>query len=296
MKERGTIQLADQVPIMSGLGYTLPRMEINMVRFLNAAILMMLIGASVSGADAPRPATVIEISQPIVRAGVVGTVNDIGTKLERPFRQKVTEPSINHWADLEMPPAIGEKPDPKKVEEEKKVRAQDLAKAKAYTLAGQVGEYVGWFGILRNSTSDAKGEHAELLLQHCHYDDMSDPDIQVVSIYGGGDFRALVAGAADNIPSLSLVRVYGKVSKGKDGLPEVTADYIRVWDWGLFTFMDYGIDKTNETWRAMCHVKKDDIYTPHPSADYYEAVLGKRPPAEKGKARGKGSAFSSAPD
>jgi len=248
--------------------------------------LSVLIGVVVicSGADAPEAVTVIEVSQPLARAGFVGTVRESSSKLERPFREKVTEKEVNHWAELDVPPAEGEKEDAQQLAAKKKAQAEEMAKAKAYSLAGQAGEYVGWFAIVRKASWDEGQKRTELLLQHCYYDGLSDPGIQVVSIYGGGDFRALVRDKAKNIPLLSLVRVYGKVAKGKDGLAEVTAEYVRVWDWGLFTFMDYGIDKTNETWRKMRHVEGDKIYVPHPSGEYYESVLGKR---EKGEGGGK---------
>lgn len=86
---------------------------------------------------------------------------------------------------------------------------------------------------------------------------------------------------AKEVPLLGLVRVYGKVSAGKDGLPVVAADYVRVWDWGLFTFMNYGIDRTNEAWRKLRRIDGDAVYTPRPTEKYYEEVLGKREGAGK---------------
>lgn len=41
----------------------------------------------------------------------------------------------------------------------------------------------------------------------------------------------------------------------------MTAEYVRAWDWGLFTFMDYGTDKTNPKWRALRHLDGPDVYT-----------------------------------
>jgi hypothetical protein len=69
-----------------------------------------------------------------------------------------------------------------------------------------------------------------LLVEHKYFDGLCDPDLQIVSVYGAGDFTASIRAEADKIPMLSLVRVYGKVSKAKDGTPRVEADYVRVWD------------------------------------------------------------------
>jgi hypothetical protein len=238
-------------------------------------------GTPVFGADAPPSKTIIELSKPQPQGRGLGTAGYRPTETEAPFEAKVTETPINLWAGLEIPPPFGERPDPKKEAEEKKRREDDLAKAKNYSLAGQAGEYVGWFGIVRGSSWNEGSRKSELLIQHCYSDGLSDLHIQVVSIYGAGDFRAVLADRATNVPSLSLVRVFGKVVKGKDGTPEVSAEYVRVWDWGLFTFMDYGVDKTNPTWRARRQIEADNIYTPRPTPAYYESVLGKREPSKK---------------
>jgi hypothetical protein len=71
------------------------------------------------------------------------------------------------------------------------------------------------------------------------------------------------------------------VSAANDGVPEVNAEYVRVWDWGLFTFMDYGVDKTNPKWRALRHVDGPEAYTSTPTPQFYENVLGRREPAAK---------------
>jgi hypothetical protein len=260
--------------------------EVGMKRILFPCVVW--IGVFAFGADAPTARTVIEISQPMAGRGEgLGTAGYAATEQERPFQKKVTEQPIDHWAGLDVPPPEGEKPDPKQVAEEKKRKAEELARAKRYSLNDQAGEYVGWFGIVRGSSWNESQGRSELLLQHCYSDGLTDLHIQIVSIFGAGDFRALVADKAKNIPLLSLVCVYGKVSAGKDGVPDVTAEFVRVWDWGLFTFMDYGIDKTNPKWRAMRKVRGEDIYTPRPSEKYYQAVLGKREPSPKDEAPAK---------
>jgi hypothetical protein len=241
---------------------------------------LSLLALPIFAADAPPPKTIIEISQPApeLNIPILGTTGYAATEQERPFQKKVNEAPINHWAGLEVPPPEGEKPDAKQEAEDKKQQAEELAKAKAYSLVGSAGKYVRWFGIVRGSSWNEAQQRTELLVQHCHSDGLSDLHIQVVSIHGAGDFRALVTNSAKDIPSLSLVCLYGNVSTGKDGVAEVPAEFVRVWDWGLFTFMPYGIDKTNPKWRALRQIKADEIYTPRPTQKYYQAVLGKREP------------------
>jgi hypothetical protein len=234
-------------------------------------------GVASAGDEAAKGGTtVIELSKPKPAPGFLGTVGDAATEAEKPFRQKVNEPAVNHWAGLEVPPAEGEKVDPKQKAEDDKRRAAEGKVAKAYTLVGQAGRYVGWYGIVRKATYDKASGRTTLLVQHCYSDGLSDAHIQVVSIYGAGDFRAVVVGEAREVPALALVRAYGTVAAGKDGVAEVSAEYVRVWDWGLFTFMNYGADRTNKAWTDLRRIKGDDIYTPRPDTKYYEAVLGKR--------------------
>jgi hypothetical protein len=253
-----------------------------MKRLFCIIVQVLLSSGFAFGADAPQTRPVVEISQPLPPAHFLGTVSYASTERERPFLAKVTEKPLDLWAGNPMPPGIDVKEDPKAAAEEKKNQQEQLARAKAYTLANQAGEYVGWFGIVRKSSWNEAAQQTELLLQHCYYDGANDVDIQIVSIYGAGDFRANLHAKAENIPPLSLVRVYGKVLIGKDGSPEVTVDYARVWDWGLFTFMDYGIDKTNPKWRALRHVDGPDVYAPRPTPEFYEKLLGKREPPVKG--------------
>jgi hypothetical protein len=82
--------------------------------------------------------------------------------------------------------------------------------------------------------------------------------------------------AKTGIPPLALVRVYGKASKDKTGGAVIAAEYVRVWDWGLFAFMDYGKDKSNPKWAALRKVAGDKSYSSRPTPAYYEELLGKR--------------------
>ncbi|MCX5684253.1 MAG: hypothetical protein NT049_11280 [Planctomycetota bacterium] len=196
---------------------------------------------------------------------------------ELPFLKKVNEEPVNHWTKIKVPPAVGEKTDPVKEAAKEKRREEDSHKADEYSLANQAGKYVGWFGIVREISWDAGQKKTRLLLEHKHYDNLTDLHIQVVSPYGAGDFASVLPGKAPGISPLSLVRIFGKVAKGEDGLPVVIPEYIRAWDWGLFTFMDYGLDKTNPKWLKLRKVTDPDkVYSVRPTKEYYENLLGKR--------------------
>ena len=105
---------------------------------------------------------------------------------------------------------------------------------------------------------------------------MVDLHQQIVSCYGAGDFKATVKKEKTGIPGLALVRVYGKVALDKDKKPTLAAEYVRVWDWGLFAFMDYGKDKTEPAWVKLRTVPGDKAYELKPTTAYYEERLGKR--------------------
>jgi len=145
-----------------------------------------------------------------------------------------------------------------------------------YSIHGKTGTYVAWFGIVRGITAPAeKGGDATLLVEHKYFDGMTDCHIMLVQWTGGGDFTASLKVDPAAIPALALVRVYGKVTGEKLGVPEVQADYIRVWPWRTFTFMDLaGNDHTNPRWKKYCRVSSEGIYNPYPKDDYYFAVLG----------------------
>ena len=209
-------------------------------------------------------------------------VADLGPWNTRPpqevaFLTKVSEKPIDLWSHVKMPK-------PSNVTDSEWARMQkeeDGAKAKMipaedYRLADQVGQYAGWFGIVRQKKRNDNQGVTTLLVEHKYTDGLTDLHIQVVSIYGAGDFTVALPMKADDIPLLSLVRVYGKVSKGDDGMPAVAPEFIRVWDWGLFTFMDYGQDRTNPNWLKLRKVSGEAVYSPRPTQQFYEERLGKR--------------------
>lgn len=150
----------------------------------------------------------------------------------------------------------------------------------AYQLAGQVGEYVGWFGIVRGAEFSEQAGETRLLLEHKYFDNLTDLRLHVVSLYGAGDFAVTIPRRIDEdeISPLSLVCVYGPVAADANGRVSIKADYIRVWDWGRFTFMDYGVDKSNSTWVALRKVTGSRVYDSEVSLKYYEDRLGPRSP------------------
>lgn len=239
----------------------------------------VLVFFSVSLALAQTPTTQpsnIEHSKPLENDGGLSTIEYPPTAREAEFLEKVNEGAINHWAGTQMPPPTnGPRPTPAEIEAAKKAAEAAILAAKAYTLQGQAGKYVGWFGIVRAVHWDEAAGQTTISLQHCHFDGLIDAHQQIVSVYGAGDFDAVVNGKVEGIPPLSLIRAYGAVSVKDDQTVSVVAEYIRVWECGLFAFMDYGIDKTNPKWKALRKLSGHDVYTARPDTAYYESVLGK---------------------
>ena len=56
-------------------------------------------------------------------------------------------------------------------------------------------------------------------------------------------------------------------------VPLLAADFVRHWDWGLFTFMNYGEPRGNQEWRKLCKVPDDRVYNPYPDDRYYKRLL-----------------------
>jgi hypothetical protein len=151
-----------------------------------------------------------------------------------------------------------------------------------YTMHGKAGTYVSWFGIVRGISLAQNDREVTLLAQHHYFDGMTDCHIMLVAKTGDGDFEAKLKVDPAKIPALALVRVYGKVTREENGVPEVAVDYIRVWPWLTFTFTDLaGPDHSNPRWWQAAQVKPgDQIYMPYPNQNYYLKVLGD--PAEFG--------------
>jgi hypothetical protein len=146
-----------------------------------------------------------------------------------------------------------------------------------YEIQGKKGKYVSWYGIVRG-ISHAQGSEGKstLLLEHKYFDGMTDCHIMMVSHSGSGDFQAKLEGNGEAFPALALVRVYGTVVEEKDKVPQIAAEYVRVWPWFTFTLTDLGAgDRTNPRWLKYCkRCKGGRVYDPYPNEKYYREVLG----------------------
>ena len=234
---------------------------------LTAAALFLLgvEAASLPAQEEENLASIVEFSQPLPPPppNTLSTIGYQPTTKEMPFREKLPE------------------------DERKTGNFHE-----GYDISGKVGKEVSWFGILHRIEIDRTEDRRLLLVEMRYFDGLTDSHLQVVSCYGGGDFLASVPDLSPEIEPLSLLRVYGRVTAEEDGLPVVAAEYIRVWDWGLFTFMDYGPDHGNPKWREL---RKTTRYSSRPSPGYYESHLGKResqpstPPAAPSSSPGSGA-------
>ena len=142
----------------------------------------------------------------------------------------------------------------------------------AGSLLGKKGKLVAWFGVLRELP--AKDGDGTYLIENKYYDGLNDFHIQLASIYGAGDFRMKAEDSRGELKRFALVRVIGTVESEKDGVPLVNAEYIRVWNMGDYTFMGYGVDGSNPRWVKLRQEMKQ-VYTPEPTVEYYEKLLGK---------------------
>jgi len=194
--------------------------------------------------------TLVENSQPLPRppAGTLGTKGYETTEKEKPFFAKLAadeRTTGSMFAD--------------------------------YSITGKKGKYVGWFGIVREIEEDKRSQQTKLLVEMKYFDGLTDTHIMALSFNGAGDFTAELSGIGLGLKPLSLVKVYGSVTGEPAGVPSVKAEYVRQWDWGLFTFlMVYGEQKGNTAWKKLNKASEDRIYNPYPSAKYYEDRLGSR--------------------
>jgi len=148
---------------------------------------------------------------------------------------------------------------------------------KTETLRGPQGRRIAWFGIVREVVEDKTKNETRLSVEMKYFDGLTDLHLQIVSLFGAGDFGVVIHKTGHQIKKLSLVRVYGKVVSEEDGVPVVSAQFARVWNWKLFAFMAYGNDKSNPKWVKLRKMQdKDDIYRSDPDDQYYEERLGSR--------------------
>lgn len=197
-------------------------------------------------------ATIVEHSQPWPRPepGTLGTMGYPPTDTEKPFFDKLSpkERVAGSWSMFEE-----------------------------YSIKGKTGTYISWCGIVRKINEDSTARLTKLLIEMKYFDGLTDTHIMAVSFNGAGDFLADLNGAGTGVKRLSLVRVYGRVEREAQGIPEVRADYVRDWDWGLFTFLQaYGKQKGSSEWRKLNKVDLNHIYDPFPTTKYYLDRLGQR--------------------
>jgi hypothetical protein len=208
-----------------------------------------------------------------------GTIGYVPLNDEKSFFEKITEKRIDFWAHIRMPKPLNMSDAAwRQIEAESREAKKALIPSGDYELTQQKGEYVGWFGIVRANKFDQKTGETRVLVEHKYFDRLTDLRLQIVSIYGAGDFQARIPGEVSSakIPPLSLVCIYGFVALGADGRAQLKADYVRVWDWGLFSFMDYGTDKSRPEWVKLRKVSGPLVYSSAVSREFYEERLGKR--------------------
>jgi hypothetical protein len=144
------------------------------------------------------------------------------------------------------------------------------------SLHGLVGKRIAWFGIVRQVEEHKLRRETVLDVEMKFSDGLTDLHQQVVSLYGAGDFHVVIPGTGYRIKKLALVRVYGTVERESDGMPVVSPEFVRVWDWKLFAFMPYGTDHSNPNWVKLRKMEESRIYSSHPDVSYYEQILGTR--------------------
>jgi hypothetical protein len=191
--------------------------------------------------------------------GAVGTCVYAPTKTEEVFFGRLSE---ERQSTIEIPPGEWD------------------AKGEKFSLHGHEGEFVSWFGIVRHITRMGWPRFGRLLIQNTYFAGLTDCHTQTVEINGAGDFTAELSDLPDDLIPLVLVRVYGRVTGEIDGCPIITADYVRVWHFFQFNFMDYGVDHSNPEWRSRIKLPEDEsIYHIGVSRTYYAKRLG--PTAEQ---------------
>jgi len=215
------------------------------MRGLPVLVLLFLLSAAVAGEE-PTPVEQGKARAP--EGGVLGTTRYTPSEAEKPFFDRLAP----------------------------KERMTGSAFSD-YEITGREGEYVSWFGIVREIRELPGRGETRLLVEMKYFDTLTDLHQQLVSMFGAGDFRAVLRGTDRGIRHLGLVRVYGKVADEEDGVPELHAEFVRHWDQGHYAFMALGKPKGDTKWLDR-HMKVpfDKAYSARPGATYYEKRLGSR--------------------
>jgi len=189
----------------------------------------------------------VEHSQPLPRSGP-----GLGTRAYAPLPDEAQ--AIKGWSEEEL----------------------NSGSPETKSLHGLIGKRIAWFGIVRQVEEHKNRRETVLDVEMKYFDGFTDAHQQIVSIYGAGDFHVVIPGTGYRIKRLALVRVYGTVERESDGIPVVSAQFVRVWDWKLFAFMPYGNDHSNPNWVKLRKMDESRIYSSHPDVPYYEQILGTR--------------------
>jgi len=248
-----------------------------------AILSIAILAVSLSRLLAAEMPVQIRHSAPMKGGQGLGTKSYVPLEDEEPFLKKVTEKEIDLWADIQMPkPSNVSEADWEMMEKDRIDEEKKMIPVGSYELHKQPGEYVGWFGIVRSITFDEETGASRLLVEHKYFDGLTDLHLHIVSLYGAGDFQVVLPGRVtpEQIPRLGLICAYGPVA-AVAAMAIVKAEYVRVWDWGLFTFMDYGQDKSNAKWVKLRKVDEDEVYSPRPSLNFYIQRLGPREEIEQ---------------
>ncbi len=216
-------------------------------RAIAQAALIFLATAAVAQTPAPQTPVDVQPVKELKPTGTLGTCSYKPTEAESPFFARLRDAEKTNGGMLQK-----------------------------YSIRGKTGTYVAWFGIVRGITAPAEaGGDVTLLVEHKYFDGDTDCHIMLVQWTGDGDFTAKLKVDPAVIPALSLVRIYGMVTGEKQRVPEVRVDYIRVWPWRTFNFMDLtGNDHTNPRWKKFSRISGTNVYSPYPKDDYYFALLG----------------------
>ena len=113
--------------------------------------------------------TQVESSKPLAPSPVLGTIGYAPTSSEKE--------ASKGWTNEEM-----------------KSGSPDID-----TLRGAVGRRVCWFGIVREIKEDKAKDETTLVLEMKYFDGLTDIHLHVVSIFGAGDFRAVLRGTGHKI-------------------------------------------------------------------------------------------------
>jgi hypothetical protein len=144
----------------------------------------------------------------------------------------------------------------------------------SFFLQGHQGEFVSWFGIVRDIKPNPGERSGTLLIENKYYPGVTDCNTETISVNGAGDFETEITDIPADLIPLVLVRVYGAVKYDQRNRPVVQADYVRVWHQGQFEFTDFGEDQGNPKWKQNMKIPADITPSRATQGHYYRDLLG----------------------